>query len=415
MYKRRGYDIVLLAYTMTLLSMLAFLYKSYSILNYIRYLYVAFMVVITITGKKIYKSKQVFLIIGTLLAHTVIFGFLIKSNTAPKYAIIDNCKEVIVLLVFVFTTAQYVYRRQLEKEFLLVSQFCISLFLDFCYLRHFNGIAPLKFIGGVFGTSDRIRFSFGLGASNRTAYLALASVIMIIMVLKGKSWIKVGKRLDFYKLFLIISFFIGILVILSTQTRGAILSVIVFLVGYSLIDSPKIHRFIRNHGTYSIQLGVSVLLMSVFAGYAYYVFQLSGSRATYLGRNWDIFKEAGNHWTGLGYVPFSAFLSDTMGLGTTALDSYFIYIICTTGIIGGIIVFSVLIYQLLYFIKVYFSGNTNSIVNASIVIYLVLLFIGFSETIVIAPWVPHNYVFWILFLLVLMNAIHVQHRIGVSR
>lgn len=406
MGKRRNIDIILVIYGVTLMSMLLFLYKSSAVLNYVRYLYTLFMIIVTIAQGYIYKNIKIFNILGLFLLHTILFGFILVPSTAMDSAVFDNVKEIAVFWLFVFTTAQYIHRKQLIKEFILISQFCVSLFMDFCYFRHFNGIAPLKFISGIFGTDGRVRFSFGLSASNRAAYLAVASIILIYIVLKEKIWVqmKIGKVFDFYRLFLIGSLFVGVLVLLSTQTRGGILAVFVFLLINNFVNSKKIRKYVGSQIKNKIFIISYIMIIACFAGYLYYVIQISASRSAYLGIALNVYKKLANKWVGLGYVPFSSFLSNTMGWGTTALDCYYVYIICSTGIGGAIIIFGALIYTLNQFMKSYFDGETDMIGNATIAIYITLLIIGFSETMVVAPWVPHNYIFWILFLLVLLNA-----------
>lgn len=410
MIRRRNFDIVLLVYAVTLMSMLLFLYRTNAVLNNVRYLYVVFMITITLMQGVIYKNKQVLNVIGAFLIHTILFGFLIIPATASFTIIFDNGKELLILWTFVFTTSQYIYKNHLEKEFLLISQCCVSLFMDFCYLRHFNGIAPLKFFGGIFGVGNRVRFTFGLSAANRTAYLAVASIILILFVLKERCWIRIGNRFDVYKFFLKGSLVIAVLIILSTQTRGAIIAIIAFICINVFLNSKWLSKFRGTHMSKRIRLRMSILIAIFYGGYAYYVFVVSGARSEFINQSWNAYKELSNQWIGLGYVPFSAFLTDSMGWGTTALDCYYVYIICTTGIIGAIIIFAILIYLLGCLFKAYFGGYSNSLGNASIALYLVLLFIGFSETMVVGPWIPHNYVYWILFMLVLMNSKNAQHR-----
>lgn len=406
MIKNRKIDIILVVYGVTLMSMLLFLYRARSVLNYIRYLYTIFMLIVTITQRYIYKCKQIFIVIGMFLIHTILFGMIFVPSTVPKSAVFDNVKEIVILWVFVFTTALYIHNRQLVNEFLLVSQFCVSLFVDFCYIRHFNGIAPFKFLGGLFKTEERVRFSFGLSASNRAAYLAVASIVLTLIVLKEKKWLKMEIRntFDVYKVFLIGSMCVGVLVLFSTQTRGGILAVFIFMFLNAFMNSRKSKEYKISPVRKQICIISYIILITLFIGYLYYVLQVSASRSAYLGIALDAYKKLANKWIGLGYVPFSAYLNDTMGWGTTALDCYYVYIICSTGIIGTIIILGTLMYILNQLIRCYFENTTDSIGNASIAIFIVLLVIGFSETMVVAPWVPHNYVYWILILLVLLNS-----------
>lgn len=386
-------DLVLLLYGITLMAMLIFLITDAGWINYIRYIYTAIMTVLLIAKKHVYKINSLFFIFWILILHTVLFGYIFVPDEI-KATVYDNAKEMIIFWLFIFTTAQYVYQHKEQVMFVKISQLCMSLFLNYCYITHFNGIAPIKLLPYILSESGRIRFTFGLGATNRAAYLALSVLILSDMVIRNQGGYTLKLKTSMYKLYVLASMAISILVILSTQTRGAILAGAIYFVifGKGLFKKRKAIRFC-----------VRVLVPVCLAVYAVYVFGIAINRSTYLITNWTIYLQHANPWLGLGYIPFSGFLSDIYHYGTAPMDCFYLYIICTTGIVGACFIIGVLIYLLYSFSNTLQMREVNEIDKRFISVYVVMLFISFSESLIIAPFVPYSYVLWVGFLLVLMN------------
>lgn len=394
MLKNRSENLVLIFYGITMMAMLSFMYYTFPSLNYIRYSYVALMIVLMFMRKKIYRNIRINSIVFLFLIHTVLFGYVIIPATVSNSVVHENSKEFLIFWFFVFTTVQYITNKNIEKKFLLISQFCISLFVNYCYIKNFNGLAPLRYIGSIFNVGNRVRFSFGLSAPNQMAYLSVASIIMILIVLKTLP----QKRKNIYTLYLYLSLIIDILVILSTQTRGAIFSIVLYMIFDRMLYSQKLNKNIQRGRIKQIWIPI-VVIAGIFSFlYLFYVLEAS-SRSYLLSLSLEAYKKLANPLFGLGYVNYWAFLNDAFYWGTSALDCYYVYIICTTGIIGALLALGPLIYMAIYYIKAYFSGYVDEMSRKYIIVYFVTLYIGFSETTVVGPWLPYNYVFWVLFLL----------------
>lgn len=392
-------DWVLLLYGITFMSMLVFLITYNSWINYIRYAYVLIMICLTIVNGFRYTNKSVYIVFGILAVHTILFGFIFASDSVQA-AINDNGKEILVFLLFVLTTAQYVYENKRQEEFVKISQICISLFINYCYITNFNGIAPIKFLPYLLtGSSTRVRFTFGLGATNRAAYMAVAVLILSDMVLRNYGGYKLKGKMPFYKLYVLVSMAVSVLVLLSTQTRGAIIAVL----AYFIICNVSFFKRKLKNGSRFLRICLRILLPVGFCGYAYYVFTIAVNRSSFLMDNWNVFLQNANRWLGLGYVSFSGFLTDVFNYGTSPMDCYYLYIICTTGIIGAVLIFGALIYLFIKFSNILYRKVISELDKKFIMLFFILLFVSFSESLLIAPFVPYSYVFWIGFFLVLMN------------
>ena len=363
---------------------------------YIRYLFVLYMMFLTLKSGWIIKNKMFFMIVGLMMAHTMIFGFLIVPDTL-RTQIRDNGIAMCIFWLAIILTTQYVYKNGLEKHFLMCAQIFVSLFMNYCYITNFNGIAPIKFLPGLFGKAVRIRFTFGLSATNRAAYLAMASLVLSMIVWRvclGKKSI-INKKWTLYEIYILISGMISILVIISTQTRGAVLASVVFYVISRLLCSESIfYRSWRKKTKYYILL-CSVFIIVV---YIYYVFIAGDNRSHFLQMNFDIFKSYANQLIGLGYVPFSGFLSDIFGYGTKPMDGFYVYIICSTGYIGALMIFLPLLMITIQYLKRIRLGQVDLMQKHIIALWICMLFVSATETNLINPSGVYSYIYWVLFL-----------------
>ena len=108
MLKNRSENLVLIFYGITMMAMLSFMYYTFPSLNYIRYSYVALMIVLMFMRKKIYRNIRINSIVFLFLIHTVLFGYVIIPATVSNSVVHENSKEFLIFWFFVFTTVQYI-------------------------------------------------------------------------------------------------------------------------------------------------------------------------------------------------------------------------------------------------------------------------------------------------------------------
>ena len=394
---------IMLIYAVTLLSMFMFVKTVNPIVNYIRYAYVFFMGIFVVAKhKELLFNKFMLLILGCFIAHTVIFGFMLAPDSLSDI-IEDNTIDLILFWGFVIFTAQYVWKNRLDKQFLIFSQIATTLFVNYCYITNFNGIAPVKFLPTLFGAGiNRIRFTFGLSATNRAAYIALAAFILSLMVwrecfnnkkLFSKEW-------TFFEVYVFFSGVVSVLVMVSTQTRGALLSAAIFFVLTSILDKECLFKLNFKNIDWKIYFIFAAVLLLF---YAYFVFFNADSRSENLAINLDLFLASANQATGFGYTPFSTFLTQGFGLATRPIDCYYLYILCATGFTGLALILISMIIMLTRAIRIYCFEDTSTLKNSYIVLYIVMIFIAFSESSFVAPYSPYSYIYWVMFLLLFLG------------
>lgn len=391
----------LFIYALVLLCMCITQIKTIKAVNYIRYIYCLFIFLLVIFKyKKLSLNKTIIVVLVFFLLHTLIFGFLLPPENL-KSTVYDNGKEMLMFWVFVFFTATYVREERVEKYFLIITQIVISVFLLYCYLTNFTGIAPLKFIVNMFSDDlQRVRFKVGFESYNAAAFFGLSSFMISFIVSTVYFRLNTISNiyLFLYKLYLYVSEAVAILVILSAQTRMALLLIFVFLfLGFIAVNKNFQRKKRMIWIVYFIALG------ALYALAFYYLFFYGDSRSSYLTTNLEIYWENANKFVGMGYAPFSAFLTKSFGYETGPMDSYFLYILCSTGIIGLILILIPILIILIQYFIMFFSKNTTIFQNIVFVLFIVVLIESLSESNFIYSFNAYINVYWIFFFLAIMG------------
>lgn len=241
----------------------------------------------------------------------------------------------------------------------------LSFFIDIVYFTHFNGIAPIKFLPNIFGIGDtvRVRFDFGFVSNNAAAYMCL--MVFIFTVIVWREYLSNNhvftRAWSIPKIYMFIYGTITVLMMLSTQTRAALM----LALGFWLV-SKYFSNYANKRRKKSFTAFFLLIVVCIVAFYGYFVYTDGDSRSVYLTWNVSVFLQYGNLLTGLGYEPFSAFLNDSYGLMTAPMDNYYLYILCSTGYLGLILIIIPILLILFYFIYAYFETHikiTSSIYN----------------------------------------------------
>lgn len=400
-------NIVIMLYGVTLLAMCIFLRTSSAVINYVRYIYCVLIMLIVILRKRtLTVNKFVAYIVGGFVLHSILFGFLIVPSSLHS-AVIDNGKEMIVFWVFVFFTAQYVHDTKKQKEFLLTTYFVFSIFMIFVYLTNFNGWAPIKFLPQLIGFGGtRVRFDFGFESNNQAAYLSLGLFVLSVLVWRTSLYNNkiLTKEWTVPKVYVAVACIVSILMMLSTQTRAALMLALLFWLMPKLMHHAKNTRQSKRRVVFAVILSVAFFIL-----YFYFVYFAGDSRTPYLTQNVEIFMQYANRWIGMGYTPFSAFLNQTYGYATMPMDNYYLYILCSTGYVGLAIVVTLLVSLVVHLCRLLYKNSQNDYLVHVVVMFFVLLLMGATECGIIYTFSIYSSIYWMLILLALMDVTHVRH------
>ena len=201
-------------------------------------------------------------------------------------------------------------------------------------------------------------------------------------------------------LLLIFSLVIDFIVMLSTGSRNAAVTVIVFTLFYILFRITKTEKLSRVSKTViKAALIIAIVLLLTFNVASTLATVYFGARSSYLSRNIAVVVKSGKILLGLGLMEPGYFGISSTGYGrTTPLDNYYGYLFCETGIVGLICVVVLLVYLL---IKI--KANKQSFVSSAsydlfFSAFLAWLTSGLGETCVIHPSFPSSIIFLIMFL-----------------
>lgn len=399
---RKGKVLFLFGYFTLIMSLLMFLIKNNSMLFQFRYLYILGAIMLMVISGEIYIKRLVALIGSFFLLHNTLFGIVLRKSNISVLTV-DYTIQIFVFWGIVFLTSMLVYNYQVQNAFIVISQIAFSIIMNYSYIKHFNGLAPIKFLPNFFGVGDleRVRFQFGFVSTNSVAYLAMALFILTILVwsIEGDSNRIIHSRSILGKIYLLENIFLAIIVIISTGSRGALGGCCGFLIITYLLNK----KYILGLPLRIIPTQVYLVIFIILFGFYGYFCLHSDARSDNFLVNMNAFREYGNTWLGMGYVPFSAFLTQAFGIKTYALDIYYVYIFFTTGIIGLFLIAAPLLLILYKYIKAYKIGRTTKWQNGIIALYLVSIFNGFTESNLIAPLSIGCYVNWILYILLLYD------------
>lgn len=320
----------------------------------LKYLYMVIIAFFCLYDGILVWNKRIVFGMGLLIIHTILYG-VVFTNPYVQIHTDVHFQQLMGIYILTFFTCIYVYKKDCYLLFLEMSYLALALFILWCAVSHLESfVNPIYFIN-IFSRTQRFRAHFGMGdvnyCGNYCIYLLLTSFFLWCQ------WRKSGKVPQKTTLVVVAGIdCIGLWMLLSTASRSAILSLVLFFGCYGLLC--KRQAIVRNWKlTLTIVgvIGVSLVLILVPTGILADIW-LESNREGNFSINYPIFLEYGNYINGMGYMDNSGFLGMVYGYPTTAMDVYFLYIPFSTGILGSILIFGQMIYLLYQLLR---YGNTE--------------------------------------------------------
>lgn len=218
----------------------------------------------------------------------------------------------------------------------------IMAILFVCYLIHFDGLMVLRNLS-TFLEPYRERSTFGFTHANTTAEICLAAYSISLVLRAGikDNYIRINRC--FYRIMAAFDLFM-IIIIVSTTCKGAIVALLAMYAAYWYWT-----EYDKKRGSNRLLFGGLVILFGLIIGFNFYINFISSGKIDikYRLMNFSINIPTlilrGKLWTGLGFVEKSVFSRGLVIPGTGYTDNYYLYILVSTGIIGCIIILTVLI------------------------------------------------------------------------
>lgn len=311
----------------------------------------------------------------------------------------NHCILFTYYLLLLFLSYAAINRYKCLREYIATSFFaCVTVLLIQC-IRYFDELVlnPIYIFQALL-TNMRVRSSFGFLHTNYVGNICYVAIILSAFLFYGKSAKEIFLRKKHWPI--ILADLMCYFMMISTSSRAAILALVVFTMVWiikNFIDVVKSNR------TAAIIFPIISVGFICFVGYIFRKFGIwryiwtNSNRQLNISANLPYVKEIGNIWTGMGFVENSAFQTNagslsSFGVKTSSLDMYYIYLYCTTGILGCVLIGGILIYILISIIRNKRMGNKT----ICVAMYLSILFYGVWESVIF------SYRFWPMLILTVL-------------
>ena len=304
-------------------------------------------------------------------------------------------ESFVPFIIFVLLTPAIISNYELQDKFLKVSIVILGTFLICQYFRNYNGLDVFGELNHLFAhvRTERYRQSYGLYHPNATGNLCLCYLILLCFEHEnGRN----KKSNIFFLLYKIVSAVIVAVMLLSTASRSSITGLILFLLVclYSSISNKGglIWKFLL-----AVIVIVSVMMIVWSLDFNSLV-ELSNRMINYTV-NIPLLINKGRMAVGFGILPSGYFgVGDGLSaLGSSYVDSYYLYILMTTGLIGCVILFVPLC---IFFFSIIRQKQKDRIQGNMLKcgLLIVMLYTGFFETCILYSTFISSLVYWTILL-----------------
>ncbi len=388
--------LVMIGYFVTLLCLLATVVDNVplsGVFAKVKYLYVLFIAFFFLKDKVLLWNRRLFVVLGLLVVHTILYGFIFTNSK-----IMDNTswfiQELIIAYVAVFFTALYIYKKDCMMEFLIATISALSILIMWAavtYFRHF--VNPIYFLN-LFSRMERFRAPFGMRDVNYCGNYCLYTILFYAIFIV--EWRKRNRKFTLPQICVMGTvLFFTVCMLLSTASRSAVLSLVLFAFIWFLQEK---WNWIRPKLKYIIPLlviaGILVLVPMITSGKIAEMWSDSNREGNFT-INYPIFLEHGNLLHGMGYADNSGFLKEIYGYNTTAQDVYYLFIWFSTGYVGAAIILCQMIYML--FLTLCYPKTRGR--QWALSLYVMMLFycvwqVNYMNARYFTSWLHMIFLFW---------------------
>ena len=357
-----------------------------------KYVFILYCLIDIISHKKRPCSWNLVLLFSLLILYVLVWGFVFK-NPIVSTQIADHRKSMLIYLAMLIPCALEVIHYKCVEEYTLTSgaALCVVLIIQVILHRNemiFNPVFAVR----SFLAHDLVRSSFGFLDTNFVGNACFLVLCIFFMAYLSRS----GNPLfhSRIKILLVLMGLVVFLIMLCTSSRTAIICLTVFAGGAAvirLLESVHLSQASIKAAKRYTAAGLLILVVLFFATGLWDYVWVRSNRALNVSANVQWVPVLGNIWTGMGFVENGAFITDAsnnwisaFGVSTSSLDMNYLYLYCTTGILGCAVMLSIL---LILGISLY-KNRRNKYGYYYLLMYVVILFYACMETILF------TYRFW---------------------
>ena len=322
-----------------------------------------------------------------LLLYTILFGKILINATILEY-INSYFKSQIMFIAIVIVTAATVKKYKIFDKFIIASFYFISIYMLIqlvCNISDLN----LKNIANIFNKSERTRNSFGFGHPNNLGNICVCNIMLYLLL---KNYTKEYFNSLIQKIFLIMT----VLMLLCSASRSSISSLMMFYLVYCYLNLDKLKadkKIILSLKFLIVIIGIFTVF-SVLSLFSVEDILAESNRSLVFEHTLPLFFNSGRIFNGLGYVSNSVYGNNLTPYRTYFIDNGYVYILVSTGIVGFIMILSVLI----YIIRKIIEKKEYKIKRNMISIFCVYIYIALYEATLFNGGFFSNYIYVILFI-----------------
>ncbi len=360
----------------------------------IKYLFILYCLIDIMQYRKNNFGSNLIMVFLIFAAYILLWRYVFINPDMMEY-ISSHTMIMLYFLMLLITSTQEVLHYQCVEEYTITSCAAIIATLSIQVITHrYDLILNPAFAIYSFLAHDVMRSSFGFLHANYVGNMCFIMLsILFIFYLEFSDNPLLHSR---SKIIILLLACVIFMILLSSSSRTAFISIGIFVFGTSLVKIIGRIRFTAK----SIKLMkrafiIGLLLFAVFffaSGLWDYIW-VKSNRSLNVTENVHWVPILGTIWTGMGFVENGAFISDpynanlsAFGVETSSLDMNFLYIYCTTGILGCCMMAFILI---ILGVSLYLNREEKYGVYY-LVLYFTLLFYAFWETILF------TYRFWLM-------------------
>ncbi len=364
----------------------------------VKYLFMLFCLIDILQYRKNSLSLNLVVLFLILIMYVLLWRYVFVNPDMAIY-ISDHTSIMIYYLLLLIPSVQEVLHYRCIRGYSITSCAAIIVALFLQVMTHSDEwVLNPVFAVRSFIAHDLVRSSFGFIHPNGVGNLCFIIIILLFVI-----YLEFSDNPLFYsrsKLLIVLLGCITFMVLLATSSRTAFISIVIFLLGASIVRiTGKVHltpesKKILKWGSITVLLILGVVF--VVSGAWDYIW-LKSNRSLNVTENVHWVPILGNIWTGMGFVENAQFISDpynggisAFGVKTSSLDMNYLFIYCTTGILGCCMMASILI---ILGVSLY-KNRSQKYGGYYLVLFVTLLFYAFWETILFtyrfwAMIVPH--------------------------
>ena len=360
----------------------------------IKYLFMLYCLIDIMWYRESNCGSNLIILFLILIAYVLLWRYVFVNPDMVEY-ISGHTMIMLYYLLLLIPSTQEVLHYQCVEEYMVTSCAAIiaALFLQVITHRSELILNPV-FAVYSFMAHDVMRSDFGFLHANYVGcmcFLIISSLTLIYIEFSDNPLLYSRSKIMISLLGCII-----FVILFSSSSRTAFISFVIFALGTCGIRimgkvrfTAKSIKFLK----WAFIIGLLLLTIVIFASGLWNYIWINSNRSLNVTKNVHWVPILGNIWTGMGFVENGAFISDPynanlsdFGVETSSLDMNFLYIYCTTGILGCCMMAAILI---ILGVSLY-KNREEKYGGYYLVLFITLLFYAFWETILF------TYRFWVM-------------------